>query len=278
MQGRFAIRPCMHPPMSLLARKIAIVTGAASGIGRAGAYAFATADATVVVADIDRERGERVAREIGGGRAQFQPVDVRDTLQVQRMAANTVARFGRIDVLFHNAMNVPLVNRYDGRATELPEQTWHEIVDLVLNGTFYCCKYVGQQMLRQKSGSIILTATTDALIGQAGIDAYTAAKGGVVAMTRSLAAGLSPEGVRVNAICPGFVETPHQAPFMSDPAERKKLEDLHLMGILQPEDIADFATFLASDKAKRVTGGVFPVDAGYTAFKGLMSLKETIAR
>ena len=264
--------------MPLLADKIAIITGAASGIGRAGAHAFATAGATVVVADINEEGGERVAREIGGGRAQFQPVDVRDTLQVQRMAAHTVARFGRIDVLFHNAMNVPLVNRGDRRATELAEETWHEIVDLVLNGTFYCCKYVGQQMLRQKSGSIILTATTDALIGQAGIDAYTAAKGGVVAMTRSLAAGVSPEGVRVNAICPGFVETPHQAPFMSDPTERRRIEDLHLMGILQPEDIAEFATFLASDKAKRVTGGVFPVDAGYTAFKGLMSLKDTIAR
>jgi NAD(P)-dependent dehydrogenase (short-subunit alcohol dehydrogenase family) len=264
--------------VTLLSGKIAIVTGAASGIGRAGAHAFAAAGATVVVADINQEGGERVVEEIGGGRAHFQPVDVRDTLQVQRLAANTVARFGRIDVLFHNAMNVPLVNRGDGRATELPEETWHEIVDLVLNGTFYCCKYVGQQMLRQKSGSVILTATTDALIGQAGIDGYTAAKGGVVAMTRSLAAGISPEGVRVNAICPGFVETPHQAPFMSDPAERRKIEDLHLMGILQPEDIADFAAFLASDKARRVTGGVFPVDAGYTAFKGLLSLKDTIAR
>jgi NAD(P)-dependent dehydrogenase (short-subunit alcohol dehydrogenase family) len=263
--------------MPELTGKVAIVTGAASGIGRAGAHAFAAAGATVVVADINKEGGEQVVQEIGGG-AQYQPVDVRDSLQVQRMAANAVARFGRIDVLFHNAMNVPLVNRGDGRATELLEATWHEIVDLVLNGTFYCCKYVGQQMLRQKSGSIILTATTDALIGQAGIDGYTAAKGGVVAMTRSLAAGISPEGVRVNAICPGFVETPHQAPFMSDPAERRKIEELHLMGILQPEDIADFATFLASDKARRITGGVFPVDAGYTAFKGLMSLKDTIAR
>jgi NAD(P)-dependent dehydrogenase (short-subunit alcohol dehydrogenase family) len=263
---------------SFLAGNVAIVTGAASGIGRAGARAFAAAGATVVVADINREGGARVVQEIGAARAHFQPVDVRDTLQVQRMAADTVARCGRIDVLFHNAMNVPLVNRGDGRATELEEATWHEIIDLVLNGTFYCCKYVGQQMLKQGAGSIILTATTDALIGQAGIDAYTAAKGGVVAMTRSLAAGLSPAGVRVNAVCPGFVETPHQAPFLGNPVERKKIEDLHLMGILQPEDIADFAAFLASDRAKRVTGGIFPVDAGYTAFKGLMSLKETIAR
>ena len=263
--------------MADLTGKVAIVTGAASGIGRAGARAFAAAGATVIVADINEDGGGRVVQEIGE-RAQFQPVDVRDTLQVQRMVANTVARCGRVDVLFHNAMNVPLVNRGDGRATELDEGTWREIIDLVLNGTFYCCKYAGQQMLKQGSGSIVLTATTDALIGQAGIDAYTAAKGGVVAMTRSLAAGLSPAGVRVNAVCPSFVETPHQAPFLSDPIERKKIEDLHLMGILQPEDVADFGVFLASDRARRVTGGIFPVDAGYTAFKGLMSLKETIAR
>ena len=111
-------------------------------------------------------------------------------------------------------------------------------------------------MLKQRSGSLILTATTDALIGQAGLDAYTAAKGGVVALTRSLAAGLSPEGVRVNAVCPSFVETPHQAPFMGNPVERRKIEDMHLMGIMQPEEIADFAVYLASDKAKRMTGGI----------------------
>ena len=277
MRGR-ALCPLPSLQMPDLADRIAIVTGAASGIGRAGARAFAAAGARVVVADINEKNGQAVADELGADRAIFEKVDVRDSQSVQRMAANAVARFGRIDALFHNAMNVPLINRGDGRITELSEETWLEIVDLVLNGTFYCCKYVGQRMLRQKSGSIILTATTDALIGQAGIDAYTAAKGGVVAMTRSLAAGLSPAGVRVNAVCPGFVETPHQAPFLGNPVERKKIEDLHLMGILQPEDIADFAAFLISDKARRVTGGIFPVDAGYTAFKGLMSLKDTIAR
>jgi NAD(P)-dependent dehydrogenase (short-subunit alcohol dehydrogenase family) len=263
--------------VSDLSGKIVLITGAASGIGHAGAHAFAQAGATVVVADINRESGERVVQEIGAARALFQPVDVRDTLQVQRLVANTVARCGRIDALFHNAMNVPLVNRGDGRATELDEATWREIVDLVLTGTFLCCKYVGQQMLKQRSGSLILTATTDALIGQAGLDAYTAAKGGVVALTRSLAAGLSPEGVRVNAICPSFVETPHQAPFMGNPAERRKIEDMHLMGIMQPEEIADFAVFLASDKAKRMTGGIHVVDSGYTAFKGRMDIKATVA-
>jgi NAD(P)-dependent dehydrogenase (short-subunit alcohol dehydrogenase family) len=263
--------------MSNLTGKIALITGAASGIGRAGARAFAAAGATVVVTDLNEKGGQAVAAELGGS-ALFQPLDVRDSGQVQAAVAETVRRFGRIDALFHNAMNVPLVNREDNRATELAESVWREIIDLVLTGTFLCCKYVGQQMLKQKSGSLILTATTDALIGQAGIDAYTAAKGGVVALTRSLAAGLSPEGVRVNAICPGFVETPHQAPFMSNPAERRKIEDLHLMGILQPEEIADFAVFLASDKAKRMTGGIHVVDSGYTAFKGRMDIKATVAR
>jgi NAD(P)-dependent dehydrogenase (short-subunit alcohol dehydrogenase family) len=263
--------------MTDLTGKVAIITGAASGIGSAGARAFAAAGAKVVVADINEKNGQAVAAELGEARAVFERVDVRDSLAVQRLAANAVAKFGRIDALFHNAMNVPLVNRGDARATELPEETWHAIVDLVLNGTFHCCKYVGQQMLRQKSGSIVLTATTDALIGQAGIDAYTAAKGGVVALTRSLAAGLSPEGVRVNAICPGFVETPHQAPFMDNPTERRKIEDLHLMGILQPEEIADFAVYLAGDSAKRMTGGIHVVDSGYTAFKGRMDIKATVA-
>lgn len=263
--------------MALLDGKIIIVTGGASGIGRAGAHAFTDEGASVVIADIDEARGKDVEKELGG-QAVFLPLDVRDWRAVEEAASLTVGRFGRIDGLFHNAMNVPLINRRDARATELSEETWQEIINLVLNGTFYCCKYVGRQMLRQGSGSILLTATTDALIGQAGIDGYTAAKGGVVAMTRSFAAGVSPEGVRVNAICPGFVETPHQAPFMSDPGERKKIEDLHLMGILQPEDIAAFASFLLSDKARRITGGVFPADSGYTAFKGLMSLKDTIAR
>jgi NAD(P)-dependent dehydrogenase (short-subunit alcohol dehydrogenase family) len=266
--------------MADLDGKIAIVTGAASGIGAAGARLMAAAGAAVVVADISAARGQAAAAaiEAAGGRACFVPVDVRSSDSVQAMVAATIARYGRIDAFFHNAMNVPLVNREDRRATELPEAIWQEIIDLVLTGTFLCCKYVGRQMLQQRSGSIILTATTDALIGQAGIDGYTAAKGGVVALTRSLAAGLSPEGVRVNAICPGFVDTPHQAPFLSVPEDRAKLEALHLMGILDPEDIAAFAVFLASDKARRVTGGIYPVDSGYTAFKGLLSIKEMIEK
>ena len=249
--------------------KVSLITGGASGIGRAGSIAMAAEGAKVVVADIDAARADTVAGEIesAGGEALGVAVDVRDSASVQAMVAAAVQSFGRIDVLFHNAVSVPLVNKHDRRITELPEETWHSIVGLVLTGAFLTAKYVAQKMLEQRSGSIILTATVDALIGQAGIDAYTAAKGGVVAMTRSMAAGLSPEGVRVNAICPGFVKTPHQSVFLDDDKERAAIESLHLMGIMNPEEVAAFAVFLASDEARSMTGGIHVVDSGYTAFK-----------
>lgn len=249
--------------------KVAIITGGASGIGRAGSILMSQEGAKVVVADINVATAETLATGIAaaGGEALALAVDVRDTKSVQAMVAATVQKFGRIDVLFHNAVSVPLINKHDRRITELPEETWDAITGLVLTGTFLTAKYVARQMLEQRSGSIILTATVDALIGQAGLDAYTAAKGGVIAMTRSMAAGLSPEGIRVNAICPGFVKTPHQNVFLDDPQRRTSIEALHLMGIMEPEEVAAFAVFLASDEARSMTGGVHAVDSGYTAFK-----------
>jgi NAD(P)-dependent dehydrogenase (short-subunit alcohol dehydrogenase family) len=236
--------------------------------------------AAIVVAEIDPAAGEAVAEEIrgAGGRAEFRPTDVRDRDSVEALVAAALESFGRIDALFHNAMSVPLVNDHDRRVTELPDATWHAIIALCLTGTFHLAKHVGRAMLAQRAGSMIFTATDDALIGQAGIDAYTAAKGGVVAMVRSMAAGLSPEGVRVNAVCPGFVNTPHQSVFMNDPVQRKTIENLHLLPISEPEDIAEFAAFLASDRARTVTGGVFPVDAGYLAFKARVDLEQVFRR
>jgi NAD(P)-dependent dehydrogenase (short-subunit alcohol dehydrogenase family) len=264
--------------MPLLKDKVAIVTGAGSGIGRAGAQLFAREGASVVVAEINRDRGEAVAGSIQqeGGRASCLTCDVRDSKSVQQLVHGTIHQFGGIDILFHNAMNVPLVNAEDRRATELPEQIWDEILRLVLTGTFLCCKYVGREMIERKQGSIILTATVDALIGQAGLDAYTAAKGGVVAMTRSLAAGLASDGVRVNAICPGFVATEPQQGWLGDPQARRQIESLHLLPIAQPEDIAAFALYLASDQSRIVTGGVFPIDSGYLAFKSKSDVMSAI--
>jgi NAD(P)-dependent dehydrogenase (short-subunit alcohol dehydrogenase family) len=266
--------------MARLTGKVVLVTGGASGIGRSACHLMAAKGARVMVADLDLARAQSVAADISaaGSSAQACAVDVRDSASVQAMVRDTIDRFGQIDVLFHNAMSVPLVNKQDRRITELPEESWHAIVGLVLTGTYHCVKYVAQRMLERKSGSIILTATVDALIGQAGLDAYTAAKGGVVAMTKSMAAGLSPEGIRVNTICPGFVNTPHQSVFMDNPDERRKVEQLHLMGIMEPQDVAAFALFLASDESRLMTGGVHVVDSGYTAFKSNMSLDTVMQR
>ncbi len=266
--------------MGRLNQKVALITGGASGIGRAGCLAMAKEGASVVVADIDGARAGVVADEIAaaGGTALAVPVDVRDKAAIEAMVAAAVGRFGRIDVLFHNAVSVPMVNKMDRRITELPEETWDAIIGLVLTGTFLTAKYVGRQMLKQRSGSMILTATVDALIGQSGLDAYTAAKGGVVSMTRSMAAGLSPEGVRVNAICPGFVKTPHQSVFLDDEVERRSIEALHLMGIMDAEEVAAFAVFLASDEARSMTGGIHVVDSGYTAFKAAVDPASVFKR
>jgi NAD(P)-dependent dehydrogenase (short-subunit alcohol dehydrogenase family) len=265
--------------MGLLDGKIAIITGGASGIGRAGVVRMSEEGAAVVIADLDHNAGQALAESLAasGREALALAVDVRDSASVQAMVAGTLARFGRIDALFHNAMSPPLINKQDARITELAEEIWHRIIDLVLTGTFLCTKYVAQAMLKQGAGSIILTATADALVGQAGIDGYTAAKGGVVALTRSAAAGLSPQGVRINAVCPSFVETPHQAAFLGDPALRAELEKMHLMPITQPEDIAEFAVFLASDRARYMTGGIHVVDSGYTCFKGGMDTRAVVA-
>jgi NAD(P)-dependent dehydrogenase (short-subunit alcohol dehydrogenase family) len=259
----------------LLADKIILITGGGSGIGAAAARLAARDGARVIVADLATDAAGRVAGECGGEAAR---VDVRDSGSVQALIADVAARHGRIDGLFHTAMSVPLVNKNDRRVTELTEETWDAILSLVLTGTFLVCKYAARQMLRQGGGSIVLTATADALIGQAGLDAYTAAKGGVVSMTRSMAAGLSPEGVRVNAICPGFVDTPHQREFLDVPALRAKIEAMQLMPIMAAEDVAEMALFLLSDRARYLTGGIHACDAGYTAFKGRLDVMEVFDR
>ncbi len=258
-----------------LAGKIVLVTGGGSGIGAAAARLAARDGAQVGVADIAEPAARDVAAAAGGV---AETVDVRDTQSVAALVARVVARHGRLDAVVHTAMSVALVNKQDRRVDALPEAIWEAILSLVLTGTFLVCKHASRQMLSQGAGSIVLVATADALIGQAGLDAYTAAKGGVVSMTRSMAAGLSPEGVRVNAICPGFVDTPHQRAFLDRPAERAKIEAMHLMPIMAAEDVAEMALFFASDRARYLTGGVHACDGGYSAFKGRLDVTEVFDR
>jgi len=249
--------------------KVAIVTGGGSGMGRAGATLLAREGAKVVVTDINEEKGMRVCRSIQEAslEATFIRADVRETESVKELVAKALAKYGRIDVLYHNAVDARFVNQQDRRMTELPEETWNRMIALVLTGTFLCCKYVGRQMLAQRAGSIILSSSVDALIGCAGLDSYTAAKGGVIAMTRSFAAGMAKDGVRVNAICPGTVSTESQMEWLQNPKAQALMQALHLLPVAKPEQIAPFVVYLASDESAVVTGGIFPIDSGYMAFK-----------
>lgn len=249
--------------------KVAIVTGGGSGMGRAGATLLATEGAKVVVTDINEEKGMRVCQSIQEARleATFIRADVREAESVKELVAKTLANYGRIDVLYHNAIDARFVNHEDRRLTELPEETWNRMIELVLTGTYLCCKYVGRQMLVQRAGSIILSASVDGLIGCARLDSYTAAKGGVIAMTRSFAAGMAKDGVRVNTICPGTVSTESQMEWLQNPKALALMQSLHLLPVAKPEQIAPFVLYLASDESAVVTGGIFPIDAGYMAFK-----------
>jgi NAD(P)-dependent dehydrogenase (short-subunit alcohol dehydrogenase family) len=253
--------------------KVALVVGGGSGMGRAGAAAMAAEGATVVVSDIALDRAEAVADAIGGTAMH---VDVASAETVERLVRDVVAAHGRIDALYHCAADVHFVNTEDRRLTELDDPIWHRMIDVHLTGTFYVLKHVGRQMLAQRSGSIIVSSTVDALVGCAGLDSYTAAKGGVTAMVRSFAAGIGRDGVRVNAIAPSFVSTEPQMVWLDDDKARATIESLHVLPIPTPEQIAPFVVYLASDESAAVTGTVFPVDAGYMAFKAQVDVMGTM--
>jgi NAD(P)-dependent dehydrogenase (short-subunit alcohol dehydrogenase family) len=255
--------------------KIALVVGGGSGMGRAGASAMAAEGAKVVVSDISLERAETVAASIGQNAAALH-VDVTSPELVERMVAETVERFGRLDVLYHCAADVHFVNTQDKRLTELEDDVWARMIDIHLTGTFYVLKHVGRQMVRQGSGSIIVSSTVDALIGCAGLDSYTAAKGGVTSLIRSFAAGVGRDGVRVNAIAPSFVSTEPQRVWLDDDQARSTIQSLHILPVPTPEQVAPFVVYLASDESIAVTGTVFPIDAGYMAFKAQVDVMGTM--
>jgi NAD(P)-dependent dehydrogenase (short-subunit alcohol dehydrogenase family) len=246
-----------------LSGKVGVITGAASGVGRATALRFAAEGARVVVADYNEPAGQAVARELAeaGGEALAVKVDVSRAAEVEAMVAATVAEFGRLDVLFNNAA-VALVGR-DNRVTEIAEDVWDYVLSVNLKGVYLSCKHAIPVMAANGGGSVINNVSIAALVAEPDLDAYTAAKGGVLSLSRSVAANYAPQGIRCNSICPGLIRTPMAAGISADVLERFERETLLAIG--EPEDVAHLVVYLASDEARYVTGATFVIDGGYTA-------------
>jgi NAD(P)-dependent dehydrogenase (short-subunit alcohol dehydrogenase family) len=252
--------------MPRLDGKVALITGAGNGMGRVASVLFAQEGARIVVADWSDEGGaETVAAvEAAGGEAAFVKVDVAKAEQVEAMVAAAMDRFGSLDVLYNNAGIFPAD---DGGVTETPEPTWDRVMEVNLKGVWLGCKYGVPAMLASGGGSIVNVASFVALMGAATAQiAYTASKGGVLAMTREIAVEYGRQGIRANSLCPGPIATPMLEELMSDPA-RKQRRLVHIpMGRLgQAEELAKAALFLASDESSFMTGAQLVVDGGITA-------------
>jgi NAD(P)-dependent dehydrogenase (short-subunit alcohol dehydrogenase family) len=246
--------------------KVALITGAGSGMGMVASELFAREGARVVVSDVADEAGEQVVERIrdGGGEASFVHADVSREDDARGMVAAAVAAFGRLDVLYNNA-GVMLAE--DGSVDSTDESIWDRTLGINVKGVAHGCKYGIPAMVDSGGGSIINVASFVAWMGAATSQtAYTASKGAVLAMTREIAVEYARRGIRCNALCPGPIDTPLLAELLSDPARRQR-RFVHIpMGRLgQAEELAKAALFLASDDSSYMTGASLIVDGGITA-------------
>jgi NAD(P)-dependent dehydrogenase (short-subunit alcohol dehydrogenase family) len=246
-----------------LANKIALITGGGSGIGKASCLLFAREGAKVVVVDVKAESAEATAREIGGDAQPF-AADVSKAKDAEAMVRFAEETYGKLDVIFNNA---GIFHPQDESVTTTSEEIWDMVMAINLKGVFLGCKYGVPALLRAGGGSIINTASFVAVIGAAVPQiAYTASKGGVLAMTREIAIEFARRNIRANALCPGPVETPLLAELLADP-ERRQRRLVHIPPgrFAKPEEMAQAALFLASDESSYVNGSTFLVDGGITA-------------
>jgi NAD(P)-dependent dehydrogenase (short-subunit alcohol dehydrogenase family) len=242
--------------------KVVIITGAGGGQGRAAALLFSEEGARIVVNDyiddMTQETVEMIRKE--GGEAIAFTGDVSDSNSVKDMIGFTVKNYGRIDILYNNAAT----EVGDAPIVELEEKNWDRIIDVNLKSIYLSCKYAIPEMVRSGKGSIINISSVGALIGGEGLDAYTAAKGGVISLSRTLAVQLAPKNIRVNVICPGGVDTPMIRRLGNEFVEMAKR--ITPMGrVADPKEIAYLSLFLASDESSFVTGSIFVIDGGLTA-------------
>lgn len=252
--------------MAQFAGKVALVTGSGSGIGRDCALGFAREGARVVVGDVSAEGGEETVRLIGeaGGEARFIRCDVSTSAEVEALIDGAVEAYGRLDCAVNNAG----IEGTQAAVADYPEDVWNRVININLNGVWLCMKHEIPRMLAQGGGAIVNMASILGLVGFANASAYVAAKHGVVGLTKTAAIEYAARGIRVNAVCPGFIETPmiERGLSAAPPEVLRMIARLHPVGRLgRPEEIAAMVLWLCSDAASFVNGAALNVDGGYVA-------------
>jgi len=250
--------------------KVALITGGASGIGRATALAFAREGAKLIIADMQEDGGHQTVHMITeqGGAATFVQVDVTQAQEVEALISKTVETYGRLDCAYNNAgiSGTGIAGTHRALTADYPDKRWHQVIAINLTGVWLCMKYEIVQMLQQGGGAIVNTASVAGLVGLTGNAAYVASKHGVVGLTKTAALEYAQEGVSVNCVCPGYIATPMTAQGMQDPERMARMiasEPVGRMG--QPEEVAEAVVWLCSDAASFVTGHTMTVDGGYVA-------------
>lgn len=242
--------------------RVAIVTGGASGIGKACAERFASEGAIVVIADVNDGLGRETASQID--RAEFMKIDVTDADAVEKMVSDTVQKHGKLDIIMNNAG----IDGHQAHTAESTLENWHQVMKINMDGVYYCMKYGIAAMLPNQRGVVLNTSSTVGLVAFGNIPPYSASKAGVIQLTRAAAIEYAKMGIRVNAICPSVVKTPlveHFIATSADPAATAEgFENLNpIPGLIPLDAVTSAALFLVSDDSAFITGHALPIDGGY---------------